>query len=164
MKKLILLFTVLTLPLIATSQIICLGKTPVEAAKNFYKKHANFYYENPKKQQNILSSTFATILQRDYDCATKEGICAQEADPWIGAQDGNINQPQFSLQANNALQATVAMKYVFKIMPKQKGKPQSVTLKLTRHDTKSCWLIDDFIDPKGESLSQLIRTELDKFK
>lgn len=145
---------------------VCLGKTPVEAAQRFYKKYAGFYYQNPKQNTGVLTPTFASVLQQEFDCKEREqGICVLDADPWINAQDGGVYSPRFGIQTTvGELQATVSMNYLFKFDKKEKGKPQSVKLQLTRRDVKSCWMVNEFFDPDGTPLTRTIRNGMKDLK
>ena len=144
----------------------CLGKEPVEASKNFYKKYADFYANNPKKYGSVLTPAFASVLKRNYDCQIREqGICALDADPWTNAQDGDVYNPRFGIQTTNGeLQAVVSMDYLFKFDKKEKGKPQTVKLQLTRRDVQSCWQVNEFYDPSGVPLTRTIRNGLGQQK
>lgn len=140
----------------------CLGKDPVETARNFYKKYPDFYARNTQPLGLVLTPTFASVLQRNYDCQIREqGICALDADPWTNAQDGDVYSPRFGIQTTvGELEATVVMTYLFKLEKKEKGKPQSVKLQLTRRDVKSCWQVNEFYDPAGQPLTRIIRKGL----
>ncbi len=75
---------------------------------------------------------------------------------------GAYYNPRFGIQTTvGELQATVAMDYLFKFDKKEKGKPQSIKLQLTRRDVKSCWLVDEFYAPDGVPLTRTIRKGLE---
>ena len=164
MKKQIVCLAVLCAVGFSTAQgASCLGQDPVETARNFHKKYRDFYARDTRPLASVLTPTFASVLQRNYDCQVREqGICAVDVDPWTNAQDGDVYNPRFGIQTTvGELQATVAMDYLFKFDKKEKGKPQSVKLQLTRRDVKSCWLVDEFYAPDGVPLTRTIRKGLE---
>ena len=164
MKKQIVCLAVLCAVGFSTAQgASCLGKDPVETARNFHKKYRDFYARDTRPFASVLTPTFASVLQRNYDCQVREqGICAVDVDPWTNAQDGDVYNPRFGIQTTvGELQATVAMDYLFKFDKKEKGKPQSIKLQLTRRDVKSCWLVDEFYAPDGVPLTRTIRKGLE---
>lgn len=71
--------------------------------------------------------------------------------PWLDAQDGDAFEP-FKFEAIFTTQhaAEVSFTYNFGFSSEQIIEPQ--TVKILFVQSGSCWLIDDFITPTGNSL------------
>lgn len=137
----------------------CLGRNATSTAKTFFKQHYNFYYKNPKKIAKFLSAQFYDALLTEYQCTTKGVICAIETDPWIDAQDGEIDTHKpiiFSLRSTSPTTAIVAISYIF-ALSKTQHMQKRVLLRLERNSPDTCWLIADLILPSGESLLKIIK-------
>ena len=133
----------------------CAIDDPAVFAKSFYSKHAEFSSENPAKIRTIITSRFFAALNREYKCAQGE-ICALESDPWTDAQDGDIGKPvEFTTASNSGVAATVSMTYPF-ILGKTHREQKRVTLLLERKSPSDCWLLNDLVGPRGESLLRTI--------
>ena len=133
----------------------CATDDPAAVAKSFYSKHPQFSSENPAKIRTIITSRLFDALDREYKCAQGQ-ICALEADPWTDAQDGEIGKPvEFATASNSGVEATVSMTYPF-ILDKAHHRQQRATLLLQRKSATDCWLLNDLLGPRGESLLQTI--------
>lgn len=133
----------------------CAVDDPAAIAKSFYSKHARFSSEDPARIRTIITSRLFDALEREYKCAQGQ-ICALEADPWTDAQDGEIGKPvEFATASNSGVGATVSMTYTF-ILDKAHRKQQHATLLFQRKSPTDCWLFDDLVGPRGESLLQTI--------
>jgi len=133
----------------------CAVDDPAAVAKSFYSGHAEFSSENPARIKAIITPRFFDALDKEYKCAQGQ-ICALEADPWTDAQDGQIGKPvAFATASNSGVKASVSMSYTF-VLDKKHRKPQRVTLLLQRKSPADCWLVDDLVGPRGESLVQAI--------
>ena len=145
--------------ILAYSIVMCLARSasatcavddPAAVAKSFYTNHVDFSSENPAKIKKLVTQRFFDAMDREYKCAQGQ-ICALEADPWTDAQDGDIGKPvEFATASNSGVEAKVTMTYPFIL-----GKAHSqkhVTLHLQRESATACWLLDDLVGPRGESL------------
>jgi hypothetical protein len=133
----------------------CAADDPVAVAKAFYLKHPGFSSEDPAKIKTIVTPRFFEALDREYKCAQGQ-ICAIEADPWTGAQDGEIGKPvEFAAISNSGTEASVSMSYLF-VLDKTHREHKRANLLLQRKSSTDCWLIADLVGPRGESLVQNI--------
>ncbi|HVJ33080.1 MAG TPA: DUF3828 domain-containing protein [Terriglobia bacterium] len=133
----------------------CLGPDPVAAAKAFYENHADFYYTDPGKLQDIIAPRLLKLLTTDYACSDGQE-CALDSDPWLDAQDGDIAEPiTYDLVYNANGRAAVVMHYIFALSEADRT-PQQVTLQWQRR--QQCWQIEDMITPRGRSLADEIDT------
>ena len=144
----------LTLCAIHGACAACAIDDPAAVAKSFYAKHADFSYEDPAKIKKVVTTRFFDALQREYKCAQGQ-ICALEANPWTDAQDGKIGKPvEFAAASNTGVEANVTMSYPFLL--NKKPSQRSVTLLLQRASATDCWLLDDLVGARGESLVRAI--------
>ncbi|WP_227657542.1 DUF3828 domain-containing protein [Candidatus Magnetaquicoccus inordinatus] len=135
----------------------CLGKSQLAAAETFYKRYSEFYLQDPKQLRGLVTAGLLYGLAQEYQCKKQGELCAIEADPWSGAQDGEIKKPiSFRLLSGDNRSATVAMHYLF-VMDGKKEK-QSATLQLERNNPNACWQVADIVSATGSSLRQLLQT------
>src|SRR5262249_41728154 len=74
-------------------------------------------------------------------------------DPWLGAQDGELGKPvRFSVEMESPDTADVALSYPLVLDSKRPPPPHTAAL-VVRTREHACWHLQDFITPKGESLS-----------
>ncbi len=140
-----------------TSATLLAGVTsdPVQAAKDFYRSHENFYCTDPTTIRNLITPRLYHTLKAEYDASQGE-VGAIDADPWIDAQDGEIHPPiTFTCVSDSGKKATVKMSYLFFLGPTV-TRPQTVLLNLEKDPTSAHWLIADLKTPHGESLIKLI--------
>ena len=131
---------------------------PADAAKSFYSKHPNFYFDDPKTVSDLVAPRLLAALKLEYACAQGE-ICAVEAVPWTDAQDGDAAAPiTFKALDQSVTHALVDMRYTF-VMSASERRPQRVQLKFERSDPSACWLLSDLVEPSGDSLL----TQLEKW-
>jgi hypothetical protein len=155
LKPTIFLACLVTLPATHSAYAACAIDDPVAVAQSFYSKHAQFSSEDPAKLKTIITPRLFAALDQEYKCAQGQ-ICALEADPWTDAQDGDIGKPvEFATASNSGVEAAVSMTYPF-ILDKSHRKQQRVTLLLERKSAADCWLLNDLVGPRGESLVQSI--------
>jgi hypothetical protein len=129
----------------------CLGTDPLAAAQEFFGKHRSFVSDDTDEHSDVLETPLFNVLKIEHQCAQGD-LCAIEADPWMGAQDGEMERPiSFKLHAVAALQATVSMSYTFKLASNL-ARTQKVELKLARQTTNQCWRLADLTQPDGTSL------------
>jgi hypothetical protein len=144
---------------IRSAAAACPSDDPAAIAKSFYSKHPEFASEDPAKIKKLVTARLFDVLDREYKCAQGQ-ICAIEADPWTDAQDGRIGKPvEFTTASNSGVEATVSMSYPFILnkTPRQ----QQVKLLLQRQSPTDCWLLNDLVGPRGQSL---VRTLEEWFK
>jgi hypothetical protein len=133
----------------------CLGDDPTSAAKAFYQDHADFYYADPARLQGLIAPRLLKLLTMNFACSDGQE-CALDSDPWVDAQDGDVDQPiTYQLTDQTDVQATVVMHYIFALSESEHS-PQQVTLKLRRQD--QCWQVEDMVTPRGKSLADEIDT------
>lgn len=133
----------------------CGSDDPVAVAQSFFEKHTSFSSENPAKIKSIITPRFFHALDREFKCAQGE-VCAIESDPWTDAQDGKIGKPVvFATASNSGVEAKISMTYPF-ILDTTHHEQKHATLVLQRSTPTACWLIDDLIDPSGDSLVQYV--------
>lgn len=122
-------------------------------ARDVFEKHSDFHLY-PEQHLPILTPEFATLLKRENACTSKGQICAIDADPWLGAQDGGMSEPyRWAVERHSAGEATVDMTYVFEIGDRKE--PRTVQLKFKRA-ASGLWLLDDLVPPVGSSLATII--------
>lgn len=125
-------------------------RAPLSGARTFYAQHRDFHGQDPRHIKGWLTPAFYAALQTEYRCA-RGVLCALEMDPWLAAQDGDIDgAPRFTLQQVSPARAEVTMRYRF-ALPPQPSVPRSVRLVLHRGGS-GCWLLDDLIMPDGQGL------------
>jgi len=133
----------------------CASDDPVVLAKSFYSKHVNFSSENPAKIKTLITPRFFAALDKEFKCAQGQ-ICSIEADPWTGAQDGDVGKPiEFAATSNSGVAANVSMTYPF-VLGKAHREQKQVSLLFQRQSPTDCWLLDDLLTPGGGSLVQSI--------
>jgi hypothetical protein len=155
---LIRLFIISLLAIISSnSYAACLGSDPITAAKVFYKKHQDFYYAKPSKNQGFLSTRLQQALASEYRC--KDGvICALDFDPWTDAQDGDIGDPKsFKLISNSHNKAEVLMSYQF-VLDQSRIEPKSLKIMLELQNQERCWVVSDLVSPSGHSVLATLET------
>ncbi len=145
---------IVTALLVPTVTFACVAKGPVDTAKWIFRYHYNFSLYR-KGSGSYLSEHLLALLKRDWGCQSAGDICAMEADPWTNAQDGGVLGPiQFTLTASDGTRARVTLAYEFgwNEQGAPKPEPAKATLILIRQVDTSCWLLDDIIGPRGDSL------------
>ncbi|MEO5349087.1 MAG: hypothetical protein H7836_05525 [Magnetococcus sp. YQC-3] len=146
----------MALPAQAEETVACLGHAPLAAAESLYKKHRAFTRQEPKKLQNIVTTGFLDSLSFEYRCRMGGELCAIEADPWSGAQDGDIKPPiSFRLRAANKHTASVEMHYAL-VIDKARQEMRTATIQLERNNAQECWQVADLLAPGGSSTRQAI--------
>ena len=138
----------------STAHAECKGSSVEKLAKDFFTSHRNFSSAGPLAVKDLLTPDFYTVLEREAECTSEGELCAIEADPWMSAQDGEIEEPiSFSITNQTTLKASVKMDYIFVISKTQK-ESRSVTLQFLKINNDTCWLLEDFITPKDGSLKK----------
>ena len=140
----------------------CFSSDPVAFSNAFYTEHAAFLSEDPARVRSSVTPRLFAALNQEYHCAQRE-LCAVEADPWTGSQDGKIGRPvEFAVIKNSSVEASVVMKYRFEL-DKTHAEQRRTSLILRRLSTTECWLVDDVIDPSGNSLFKSIESWFKKY-
>jgi hypothetical protein len=134
----------------------CLGKTPVAAAGKAFKSYQEVLLGDPKQMRGLVTGGLMHALSQEYQCRLGGELCAIDADPWSGAQDGTIQKPiTFRQTSNDKHSASVDMQYILVIDASHKEKLVT-TLLLERNPSHPCWQLADLITPAGDSLRQRI--------
>ncbi|MGE5028303.1 MAG: hypothetical protein ACM3JK_07500 [Betaproteobacteria bacterium] len=121
-------------------------------ARAFYSEHYSFYAEPPDPILQLTTPEFGALLKKEWAYSNGE-VGHLDYDPWLGAQDGKIGKPiRFSVESESPDVAVVAMSYPFVLNPKHSPDRHTVHLVL-RKQKQECWRLQDFITPRGESLS-----------
>ncbi|MBF0183154.1 MAG: hypothetical protein HQM06_02030 [Magnetococcales bacterium] len=136
----------------------CLGKTPVAAAEKMFKSYRERMLTDPKQLRGLVTGGLMHALSMENQCRMGGELCAVEADPWTGTQDGTIQKPvSFRLLSNDQRSASVAMHYTFALDNSRKEK-RVTTLLLERNQAQSCWQLADLLTPAGDSLREVIES------
>ena len=99
----------------------------------------------------LVSPAFVKALRGERACQVREeGICTIDSDPWLDAQDGDIDSPvRYSWKEISATTGQVEMRY-------------SVwnTAYLTRlpmvREGQGCWQVDDILTNSGRSVRRIL--------
>jgi len=134
----------------------CLGSDVLQAAKALYLHDYDFAVGDPAKSKGLLDPRLGDRLAKNYACEA-DGVCAIDADPWTGAQDGAVAEPiTFSLvdeSASSVTQAKVRVDFSF-VLEGEKPKPESTILEFARDGGGQCWKLFDMTAANGQSLLQ----------
>ncbi len=143
---------------ISTSHAACVADGPLATAKWIEEQQHSFYAETPQDAERFLSRDLLALLRLEWACRE---LCAIEADPWTGTQDGEALPPlKFAVLNRRSALAMVAMSYRFgwSDAPAQKVVPRTARLRLVLDVTDRCWKLDDLIDgDRGRSLKRALR-------
>jgi hypothetical protein len=135
----------------------CESANVEKLAKSFFTFHRDFHNAEPLEVKSLVTPEFFTVLENEYKCKSKGELCAMEADPWLSAQDGEIEEPiSFSITSESELNASVKMNYLF-VLSKTQKKNQAVIFQFQKINNNSCWLLADFITPKEGSLKKQLQ-------
>ncbi len=137
--------------------IDALQSDPGVAAKNLFKSHYDFYYEDPTLFEELLTPRLFRTLKHQYDEFERTRLIgALDRDPWTNAQDGEISQPySFTTLKAQDSEAVVRFQYLFVLGPKSRI-PQSVLMKFERPTSGATWQFSDLIMSNNESLVGLL--------
>src|SRR5690606_12661966 len=103
---------------------------------------------------SLLTTEFAEVLTKEYNCIAQGELCAIEADPWTGAQDGEIKEPiSFTQTGKTDLSLMVSMSYLY-VLSESQQQNQRVSMTFKKVQPDSCWLLSDFITPDNTSLKK----------
>ena len=99
----------------------------------------------------LVSPAFGKALRGERACQEREeGICTIDSDPWLDAQDGDIDSPvRYSWKEASATNGQVEMRYsVWK-------EAYLIRLPMVRQG-KGCWQVDDVITNSGRSVRSIL--------
>ncbi|MGX9708908.1 hypothetical protein [Stenotrophomonas maltophilia group sp. LNF259] len=99
----------------------------------------------------LVSPAFGKALRGERACQQREeGICTIDSDPWLDAQDGDIETPvRYSWKEASASAGQVEMRYsVWK-------KDYLTRLPMVRHG-QGCWQVDDILTNSGRSVRKIL--------
>lgn len=103
----------------------------------------------------LVSPAFGKALRGERACQQREeGICTIDSDPWLDAQDGDIETPvRYSWKEASASAGQVEMRYsVWK-------KAYLTRLPMVRHG-QGCWQVDDIVTNSGRSVRKILAQPL----
>ncbi|MBK8285206.1 MAG: hypothetical protein IPK97_10155 [Ahniella sp.] len=123
-------------------------------AKSLFTEHYEFYAGEPDAAvQALTTEQFGALLRQEAAYADGE-VGHLGYDPWLGAQDGEIASPRFSVESRDETVAVVAMSFRLKMSEDEAGRASAAHLVLHKAEG-GCWLLNEFVTPLGESLSFL---------
>ncbi|WP_295570522.1 hypothetical protein [uncultured Stenotrophomonas sp.] len=99
----------------------------------------------------LVSPDFGKALRDERACQQREeGICTIDSDPWLDAQDGDIETPvRYSWKETSATAGQVEMRYsVWK-------KAYVTRLPMVRQ-RQGCWQVDDILTNSGRSVRKIL--------
>lgn len=132
----------------------CEQADPVAFARSFYERHRDFYFTETPQLDRVVTPALHRALRGHYRCAKKHGTCHLDYDPWLGAQDGEIDPPvAFSLALRREASAFVTMRYRYQIAAGQPVKHHQLGIQLRTAPAPQCWQVDDLVTPLGDSLA-----------
>ena len=121
-------------------------------ARAFYSEHYSFYADPSDHTLEFTTSEFGALLKREWAYSNGE-IGHLDYDPWLGGQDGEIGKPvRFSVETESPGTAIVSMSYPLTLDSKHPPERHTVHLILRKREHE-CWQLQDFITPRGDSLS-----------
>jgi hypothetical protein len=140
------------LALVSTSVAAADCPNAADWARAFYSEHYSFYADAPDPILKFTTPEFGALLKKEWAYANGE-VGHLDYDPWLGAQDGKIGKPvRFSVETESPDTAIVSMSYPFVLEPKRPPERHTVHLVLRKRE-QECWQLQDFITPRGDSLS-----------
>ena len=134
----------------------CPSTTPMEAVAALRMSHPDFYL-HPEQSRQHISATLYELLLRESRCPAGE-LCAIEADPWTGTQDGDMVEPVMLTQESESnANAKISMCYQISLGGTY-VRNQCTTVLLVRGPNE-CWVLDDLIPATGSSLKSVLQSE-----
>jgi len=103
----------------------------------------------------LVSPAFGKALRGERACQQREeGICTIDSDPWLDAQDGDIETPvRYRWKEASATAGQVEMRYaVWK-------KAYLTRLPMVRQG-QGCWQVDDILTNSGRSVRKILAQPL----
>jgi hypothetical protein len=150
MKRMKLLLAVLALISVGSVDADC--SKAADWARAFYSEHYSFYADPSDRILQFTTPEFGALLKREWEYSKGE-VGHLDYDPWLGGQDGEIGKPvRFSVETESPDTAIVSMSYPFVLDSKHAPERHTVHLVLRKREHE-CWQLQDFITPRGDSLS-----------
>ena len=144
--------------LLAVLALISVGSVAADCpkaadwARAFYSEHYSFYADPSDRVLQFTTPEFGALLKREWEYSKGE-VGHLDYDPWLGGQDGEISKPvRFSVETESPDTAIVSMSYPFVLDSKHAPERHTVHLVLRKRE-QECWQLQDFITPRGDSLS-----------
>lgn len=99
----------------------------------------------------LVSAAFGKALRGERVCQQREeGICTIDSDPWLDAQDGDIDSPvRYSWKETSAATGQVEMRYSV-------WKAAYVTRLSMVRQGQGCWQVDDIRTNSGRSVRKIL--------
>lgn len=99
----------------------------------------------------LVSPAFAAALHGERACQVREeGICTIDSDPWLDAQDGDIDGAvRYSWKQASATAGQVEMRYAVW------NKAYVTRLPMVRKG-QGCWQVDDILTNSGRSVRRIL--------
>lgn len=144
------MFVIAGLLLAANAQAAPACQEPEAVARAFYQATTGDgdLLEPPPA---LVSPAFGKALRGERACQQREeGICTIDSDPWLDAQDGDIETPvRYSWKEASATAGQVEMRYsVWK-------KAYVTRLPMVRQG-QGCWQVDDILTNSGRSVRKIL--------
>lgn len=144
------MFVIAGLLLAANAQAGLACQEPAAVARAFYEATTGDgdLLEPPPA---LVSAAFGKALRGERACQQREeGICTIDSDPWLDAQDGDIETPvRYSWKEASTTVGQVEMRYsVWK-------KAYVTRLPMVRQG-QGCWQVDDILTNSGRSVRKIL--------
>ena len=99
----------------------------------------------------LVSAAFGRALRAERVCQQREeGICKIDSDPWLDAQDGDIDSPvRYNWKETSATTGHVEMRYSV-------WKAAYVTRLPMVRQGQGCWQVDDILTNSGRSVRKIL--------
>jgi hypothetical protein len=144
----------------------CVADGPLATARWIFDKQSGFAVflssQDKKVMQSFLSPGLFTLLQAEWRCQViEEGLCAFDFDPWLNADTGQVLDPvTFEVATMSSSRATVNMHFLYgwPAPDTRKPVPAVATLVLVKDAASGCWLLDDLVGRKGQSLRKAMES------
>jgi len=133
--------------------------SPEETATSFFVKHKDFFAQDPKPVELLVTTDFYKLLVKSWECANKnQGLCIYE-NPWTGTNSIELQVP-VSVQSQKISESLSKVKLVFE--SKNDSIVGSYSIEdflILKRENGSCWKIADLITPKGTSITKAVDVE-----
>ncbi|HTY94095.1 MAG TPA: hypothetical protein VMC02_09415 [Steroidobacteraceae bacterium] len=142
----------------------CVADGPVATARWIFANEKGFsHYQFPqetKLMKRFLSPGLFGLLEVEWPCqVVSEGSCAVDTDSWTNTEDGRALDPAtFELASSQGIRSTVRAQFRFAAGATAKPDTGRATLTLVRDARSGCWLLDDLVGMKGQSLVRQLRS------
>jgi hypothetical protein len=149
-----MMLLVAVLALVSAGSVAAGCPKAADWARAFYSEHYSFYADSSDSVLKLTTPEFGALLKREWKYSNGE-IGHLDYDPWLGGQIGDIGKPvHFSVETETPDTAIVSMTYPFVLYPKHPPTRHTAHLVLRKREHE-CWQLQDFITPRGDSLSYI---------